>query len=307
MNITAKLKLWYKYKSTGNMEEYKSYKKAVKAKQSDIDMYNKTLSQATQKFQDVQQRFSKDSREYNYAKDEMFRWKYTLDEAKLALQYIIPNSKEDIEYRNKTANNYADKLKKVLSPNLDLRFHGSPIYFTEQILKSGYISSTADRYDGYIKSTDNVGEISVSDRNSLDRTIQFFSDMSAYMRNLPCGCIFAILPNENEDPSMREASLMSSVNFRKNPEKLFGILTTPENIEKVKGWMNKYGVDTDLAYTFEEFLEVAKEKSMEIDSQIQLKNDQNLKSNENIEGFNELITTEQRTQDIDTREEESER
>ena len=27
MNITDKFKLWYKYKLTGNMEEYKSYKK----------------------------------------------------------------------------------------------------------------------------------------------------------------------------------------------------------------------------------------------------------------------------------------
>ena len=303
MNITDKFKLWYKYKLTGNMEEYKSYKKAVEAKQSDIDMYNKNLSQATQNFQDIQQRFSKDSREYTYAKEEMFRWKYTLDEAKLALQYIRPNSKEDIEYREKTANNYADELKKVLSPNLDLRFHGSPIYFTEQILKSGYISSTADRYDDYIKSTDNVGEISVSDRNSIDRTIQFFSDMSAYMRHLPCGCIFAILPNEIEDPSMREASLMSSVNFRQNPEQLFGIFTTPENIEQVKGWMNQYGFNADLAYTFEEFLEVVKKKSIEIDSQIQFKNNQNV----NIESLDKSIITEQRTQDIDTREDEQER
>lgn len=319
MNIIDKFKLWYKYKSTGNIEEYKSYKQALELKNADINRYSRYLSDATQKFKDIQQRFSKDSKEYAYARDEMFRWRYTLDETILSLQYIRPNSQEDIEYRDKTVNNYADELKKVLSPNFDLRFHGTPIYFTEQILKSGCISSTADRYDGYIKSTDTTGEISVSDRESIDRTIQFFSDMSGYMRHLPGGCIFAILPNGNEDPSMREASLMPSVNFRENPEQLFGIFTTPENIEQVREWMSKYGFDADLIYTFEEFLEVVKEKSEEIDNQIQLKSNEKSKSidldeerknheTHNIEGIvsteglakiDKIVTAEERKQSID--------
>lgn len=60
MNIADKFKLWYKYKSTENIEEYQSYKKALEFKKADINRYSKTLSDPTQKFKDIQQRFSKE-------------------------------------------------------------------------------------------------------------------------------------------------------------------------------------------------------------------------------------------------------
>ncbi len=268
MKLSDKLKLKRIYQSTGRMKEYEEYKQAIELEKSDINRYSKYLKDASQKFQTVQKNFPEDSKEYISARDEMYRWKYTLDESMLSFKYIRPNSQEDIEYRKRNMNNFTTELKKVLSSNLDLRFHGTPIYFAEQIIKSGTISSSADRYDGYINSTDRMGEISVSDIESLDRTINFFSDMAAYQRNLPAGCIFAILPNGTQDECMRKQSLMPSINFKQNPEQLFGVFTTPENVKNVKEWMQKSGFNENLAYTFEEFLQVVKETSQTIDENV---------------------------------------
>lgn len=246
------------------MSEYKEYKMMLEGEKRDINRYSKYLSDATQKFANIQQKFSENSKEYINARDEMQRWKQTLDEAKLALKFIRPNSQKDIEYRNKQCDSFANNLQSVLSTNLDLRFHGTPIYFAEQIIKNGKISSTADRYDGYIKSTDMKGEISASDRKTIGRTINFFSDMAAYNRSLPAGCIFALFPKDKSDATYGQ-DLLHSVDFRQNPAQLFGVITTPENIEMVKKWMEKSECDSNLVYTFEDFLNIVKIKSDKID------------------------------------------
>lgn len=258
MELFDKFKYWCNCKINGNKEEYENYKELLKLKKNDIKRFKQYI---------------KDAQEKKYLGDgsEAKRWEYSLDEAKLAINFIRPNSKQDIEYREEQGN-FPTKLQQVLSPNLDLRFHGTPIYFAEQIIKSGKILSSADRYDGYIKSTDGKGEISVSDRESIGRTIEFFSDISAHQRSLPCGCIFAVLPKDKEDATFgKKQSIMHSVDFRKNPEQLFGIFTSPENISRVKKWMNESKFNPDLVYTFEEFLEAVKEKSKEIDKKNEFK------------------------------------
>lgn len=271
MQLFDKLKVWYICKVSGRMKEYETYKKQLELKKIDINRFSKYLSDATQKFTNIQQIFSENSKEYIDAKDEMSRWKHSLDEAKLTLKFIRPNSQQDIKYRDEQCETFANKLQMVLSPNFDLRFHGTPIYFAEQIIKSGIISSTADRYDGYIKSTDKEGEISASDKDTIGRTINYFSDMTAYQRALPSGCIFALLPKDKDDATYGP-SLMHSVDLRKNPGQLFGVFTTPENIERVKEWMNEAEFNPNLVYTFEEFLKAVKIRSDQIDKKIEFNN-----------------------------------
>ena len=266
MEKIEKFKLWYSCKKAGKMQEYRDYLAMVEEKQTDISRFLKYLSDATERFGNIQKRFSRDSKEYAESKFEIYRWKQALDEAKLALNFIRVNSQEDIDYRDEQCKSFADKLRAVLSDNLDLRFHGTPIYFAEQIIKSGSITSTADRYDGYIKSTDMKGEISASDKQTIGRTINFFSDVTAYQKCLPCGCIFAIFPKDEEDAKYGQ-SLLHSVDFKKNPQQLFGIFTTPENIEQVKKWMKESHFNPNLVYTFEEFIKTTKAKSEMVDMQ----------------------------------------
>lgn len=270
MNVLDKFKIWFTCKTQGRIEEYKKYNEMIELLKSDINRYSKYLNDATQKFTNIKKIFSENSKQYIDAKDEMYRWRHTLDERKLELKFVRPNSKQDIEYREKQCKSFVNNLQSVLDPNLDLRFHGTPIYFAEQIIKSGTISSTADRYDGYIKSTDMKGEISASNIETLGRTINYFSNMTSYQRCLPAGCIFALLPKDKEDATYGE-DVMHSVDFIKNPKQLFGVFTTPENIEQVKTWMNESGFNPNSVYTFEEFLQVVKTKSNSL-NQIKIKN-----------------------------------
>jgi len=57
-----------------------------------------------------------------------------------------------------------------------------------------------------------------------------------------------------------------NINFKENPEQLFGVFTSPENIARVQMWMEQYGFNPKQVYTFEEFLEEVKRKSQEIDN-----------------------------------------
>ncbi len=277
MGKLDELKLKNICKKEGRMQEYIDYREEIIRINRDINLYSGYLSDATEKFQSIQQKFPENSKEYNNARDEFYRWKQTLEETKLKLKFVRPNSQQDIEYRKSLTKDFVDRLESVISPNLDLRFHGTPIYFAEQIIKTGTISSSADRYDGYIKSTDMEGEISVSNIKSLGTTINFFSDLFSYQSSMPAGCIFAIMPKDERDATYGH-NLIKSIDFRKNPKQFFGIFTTPENVEKVKGWMKEVGFNSERVYTFEGFLEEVKSNC--IDQQINSKN--NIESANNI-------------------------
>jgi len=260
MGLLDKLKIWYDCKKTDRSEEYELYKKILESKKEDIERISGYVENATQRFETVKQSYSSDTKEYQRAEAEMHRWEQSLDEVKLQLEFIRPNTKEDIEYRERQANTFVERLQEIMPPSLDLRFHGTQLCFTREILRTGEISSTADRYDGYIKSTDRSGEISASNINTLRDTIYFFSDLSGYVSCAPAGCIFALLPKDKEDAELGY-NLLKNVDFNKNPEQFFGIFTTPENIKQVQKWVSEAKLNPDLVYTFEGFLEAVKSKS----------------------------------------------
>lgn len=237
------------------------YKSRVRQNRADIVRLTGYVEQYTAKFEQVKQQFPEGSKEYIEAKDEMYRWIVRLDEIKSQEEFYRPNTKEDIAYRDKIMESFPEQLKTALSPNLDLRFHSTPINFAKQIIESRQISSTPDRYDGYTKNSDGLGEISASSRDDIVRTIRHYSRLQDYTDCLPAGCVFALFPKDKKDAENKDRSVMGSVDFKKNPEQLFGVLTTPENIEMVKEWMEKAELNPDLVYTHEAFLEAVKVKS----------------------------------------------
>ena len=242
------------------------YKACLRKNRDEINRSTKYVNEYTEKFNRIKKEFSPGQKEYEDARDEMYRWIIALDMHKSETEFIRPNTKEDIEYREKLVIDYPNKLKNVLSPNFDLRFHSTSISFAKQIIKSKEISSTPDRYDGYIKNSDGKDVISVSDRNDLSRTIHSYANLNLYTQALPAGCIFALLPKDEKDVSQYTQSVMSKVDFKQNPEQLFGICTTPENIQRVKEWMNEARLNPDIVYTYEEFLNVVRLRS-EIEDQ----------------------------------------
>ena len=196
------------------------------------------------------------------AKEEMQRWYYEYQEAVVAKDYLRPNTNEDILERQGIFENFGEELKNILGEDSKIRFHGTPIYFAKSIIETGTISSTADRFEGYIRSTDLRGTFSASTINTLPTTIDYFMDIGSDRRSLPCGALF-VLQEREYDEQLREQSCMYNTNFKTDPDQLVAIVSTTENKSALIKWCNDYGLDSNKVYTFGEFLEYAKNNNIE--------------------------------------------
>ena len=254
MGVFDRLRSLLRANKEPDTESYKEFVSCQDSNRSDIARFKKYIAGYSDRLEQYQtQGVDPGSSMYQDTLSDLQRFQYSLYEAERASKFIRENTVEDIEYRKNYLPLFAEKLKNILPENPCVAFHGTPVYFAEEILKSGKISSTADRFDGYDKSTDGAGQISVSDINSLSRTVNFFLDVSAYQRCLPCGCLF-VLDAKEQTEKQRAGSLMNSVDFHKDPEKLLAVISTPENLERVQGWLKNAGLSADLACTFDGFV-----------------------------------------------------
>lgn len=180
--------------------------------------------------------------------------KYDITETEKKMQYLRPNNEQDITYRKKQMQEFSERLRGVLPNDSNLRFHGAPCYYAEDIIRSKKITSTAERFNGYNRSFDSVGIISVTDINSLDSTVKTFSGLDGFSENLPAGCIFVIRDEKNSFQA--DTFSMDSVDFGTNPKLLYGIITTPENINNISQALLEAGLPINKVYTFDDFLRV---------------------------------------------------
>lgn len=239
-------------KKSGRLKEYQDYLKAKETWNRDNEMFKNSINKA----EIVLKGKTPDDPTYKSACDEVNRWKYTLEESRLKESFIRPNSPDDIQYREKLVDDFSSKIASILGDDDSIRFHGTPIYFTKEILKSGAILSSSARFDGYNKSTDLKDEISVSTAKTISRTLSFFTGIYSFQSSLPSGCLF-VLKADDVDATLVQYSAMKTFSFKANPERLLGVCTTPENIPVVREWLKLYGYDENLAYSFEEFLKIA--------------------------------------------------
>ena len=238
------------------------YKKTLRENRSECNRISGYVEKFSEKFDAVlEEGWPQDSTRYQDARDEKYRWIINLDGLQTEKDYIRQNTQEDIDYRERQYVEFPDKLKAVLPPDFDLRFHSTSIGFTKQILESKSISSTPFRFDGYIKNSDGIDNISASNREDISRTIHFYAGLGEYKRCLPAGCVFALLPKDQDDIKMSSRNEMGRIDFSHNPQQLFGIFTTPENIKRVKEWMREAELDPELVYTYEEFLHAVEERA----------------------------------------------
>lgn len=252
MKLFDEWKLKRECKKSGKETEYHDYLNVKEAWKKEHEMYIGFLKKA----EDNLSKMSQTDSGYNHAYDEVNRWRYTLAESSLKEEFIRPNSKDDIQYRERIIDDFSTKIKEILGDDDTIRFHGTPIYFTREILKSGAILSSSARFDGYNKSTDLKDEISVSTADSIDRTLSFFTDLYSFQSCLPAGCLF-VLKSSEVDAELAKYSAMKSFDFKESPERLLGICTTQENIPRVKEWLKMYGYNENLVYSFEGFLSIA--------------------------------------------------
>ena len=166
------------------------------------------------------------------------------------LDFLRPSDEKDMEYRLRQYDEFSKKMKDLVPEDLPLRFHGCPIYTAKRILESGEISSSVDRL-GVETSYDTEGQISVTTKDTLDTTIHGYTHLSENF--LPAGCVFVLLPKDELDAKAGDSMLMGNVNFKQEPNRLYGIITTPENIERVSQWAKVIGIDLSKIHDFDGF------------------------------------------------------
>lgn len=187
------------------------------------------------------------------AKQELMRWTQTKLKSEKILLYLRPNTKEDISERETALSGFAkDVLSVDPEGTLDLRFHSTTLASTRDIIQSGGLMSSVDRLDGFLETTNLSNEISVSDIQNIQYSMNFWTDIKAYNNCIPCGCMFVLQPRMQEEADMISGRQMHNVLFREHPEQLIAIATTSENISRVQTWLQENGLAKDLVCRFNE-------------------------------------------------------
>ena len=247
----------YKLMKTIKSREKEWYKKYLE----DVARFDLSISNLTKYYEKLDEQ-KKELENKNATKeewDEFYKYasmvKRNLFKYKSKRKYVRPSKWEDVIYRKRQESLFQRKVLEVIPENLLLRFHGSPIYFSEQIIKSKKIVPSQDTY-GIKTSADEEGKISVTRASNLNRmTIPIYSFLFEWQESLPAGCVFAVFPLiESELDDSRW--FMNKVDFREHPEQLYKIITTPENISLVKKWCRESGLSTSYVCDYNKFVKL---------------------------------------------------
>jgi phenylpyruvate tautomerase PptA (4-oxalocrotonate tautomerase family) len=248
--------------STYSSESIKEFEKEKEILLRNRDSAIERVKRAKEKYEKIKSDDSIDKKEQRLevAKNIIQRKEYALEQINNKLEFLRPSTNEDMEYRLKQYNEFSKQVKLEVPDNLHLCFHGCPIYAARNIIKDGEISSSVDRV-GIETSYDTSDQVSVTTKNTIETTVQSYTGLAGDY-NFPAGCIFAILPkDENEIKTSEKNMLISNVSFKENPERLYSIITTPENIESVTKWAEKANIDLSKIHDFEGFIqEIRKQK-----------------------------------------------
>lgn len=153
----------------------------------------------------------------------------------------LPN-RDDMRYRAELSTRLPHELRQHPKA-AKLRFHGTPITSVGGIIKSGVISSAADRHCGTRMSNDVAGKISITTCENVGISVRDYMGPLDYA--MPLGCLFAI---EVTTPSLYTNWNMPNVPL--TGTKLFkvkAILTSPESAIGVRKTLDKYGYNPSLA------------------------------------------------------------
>ena len=180
--------------------------------------------------------------------------KSVLDTCIENIYFLRPSNIEDMKYRDRQYKDFPNQIKENLPDDLHLCFHGCPINTAKHIIEDGEISSSVDRL-GTETSYDESDQISVTTKNTIETTVQGYSGLTG--GEYPAGCIFVITPkDESEIASSESSMIIENVDFKKEPDRLYSIITTPENIERVSEWAKQAGIDISKIHDYDDFIQM---------------------------------------------------
>lgn len=177
---------------------------------------------------------------------------HAIEVIKSRIEFARPRSAEDIAYRQKVMDELGRAIVAAVPSGYPLRFHGAPLYAIRDILASGGLSSSVDRL-GAPTSYDVADQVSVTMPDTIDTTISGYTGLVGDEYLLPAGGIFVLLPRSQEEAEAGSSMLMNNVNFSEHPEQFVSLLTSPENLPRVREWATSAGVNPDAVCEFFDF------------------------------------------------------
>ncbi len=167
---------------------------------------------------------------------------------------------EDVEYRMRMRKNFAGQVREAVPDDLHPVFHGSNnLGIVRQIIRTQGLKTPDQRGESM---TSFANQVDVTTKADIQTSCDFAESNSYWM---PYGAIFAFLPKPEEEAAVREDEIAGSsevfggvdgVDFKEQPERLLGIITTPENLNKLRGWCDEAGLDASKVLTHGDFIKL---------------------------------------------------
>lgn len=185
--------------------------------------------------------------------DVLKQSKYDLISYRERSSFLREPTRDDIQYRNRQRSEFPEKIKNLDEGKM-LCFHGTDINGAKHILLSGKISSGADR-TGRSTSFDPPGKISVTNKDTVDTSVSTYMNIDANYC-YPAGCLFVVTPADRGEYEALSGIgwMIRNVDFKTQPDRLVSVVTTPENLDKVRDWARQGGIDTSKIMDFDAFV-----------------------------------------------------
>lgn len=165
------------------------------------------------------------------------------------LENIRVGSTESEAEKLNAYSHFYNQLVQTLDEDKKYYYHGcKDLSLVKQIIESKKIVSGSDR-TGVETSLDVSETISVTTIKTLNITVQGYAGLQnpSY---LPAGAIFVIKPDENYD----ENSIITRNVYFKDDNSLIAIITTKENVKKIKEWLSQNDLDQSKCYDYDSFI-----------------------------------------------------
>ena len=231
----------------------------------DRNHYTRQIEEARRNLSNLEQQLeeAKQNGDKSDIKDvtiEIKKCLFHIERQKNALNNLRDATLEDISERKLIMSDYAKMVEGVIPDDVPIVFHGRPnIGTVEKIIEEGGIFNPGDRED-----RGHQGDcVYVTNKWKIDVSLEF-ADLRGNFK-LPYGALFAIMPKLEEYQEVFNSKngtelTIGSVNFREEPESLVAIITTRENIERLRKKARESGIDENKVMTHDAFLKLCKEK-----------------------------------------------
>lgn len=183
------------------------------------------------------------------------------------IEFMRMPNENDMELRKKLLQEYPNEIRNIVPSLLPVAFHGtSNIGIVREIIKTHGLSNPIERGESF---SSFASAIDVTSKSDIRVTCEFAESNYPW---LPYGAIFAFLPKPEEYEKVNNMNGtevfggVDSVDFLKEPNRLLGIISTSENIDRIKEWCELYGLNKDRVVTHNGFIEVMKQlESLDLD------------------------------------------